>query len=958
MADHETNEEITMSSSTSAAAPAQRLANAWRVWVALAVALAVATLGLWASGADPASAKSEIYSYTSEPTTTQAGGHPDIATTFVLGHRLNQPSSPCFCNDPKDVILHAPTGVVANPHVVSTCRIAEMALFECPADAQAGIVVLKLFAYGAMPLWRVPTAEGQAGAFAFALPFGISVPQYIIFNARTGSDYGLDIKTIGISHLLPLDYFAPIFWGVPGAEENDIARYGPEGGAAQSFDCAGDPTKALVEKNEGELRSLCPFTFEPCCSAPKKAISTSIPVAPMTQNPTTCVGPLTSSIDTLAYDRETDHAESIWPETTGCDQLSFDPSLGANPTTTQTDTASGLEVDLRVPQFQDPNTPSPSELRENRVTLPPGFSLNPNVADGKVACTDEQSRVGTELEAACPEFSKVGTVLLDSSALPAPISGYIYLGEPKPGNPYRLVLTANGFGTAVKLLGSVHADPQTGQVTTVFEDLPQTPFQRFILHFFGSERGILATPTGCGTYPVESAFTPWAAELSSQKATQFFVLDSGPGGSPCPNGPRPFAPAFQGGAADNTAATHTSLNLRLTRADGEQNLAAVDVALPPGLLAKLKGIPYCSQGAIDTLGSSGYPGVAELASSACPTASQVGTVVSGAGAGTRPVHNTGKVYLAGPHNGAPLSLVVVVPAVSGPYDLGNVAVRVALNVDPETAKVTAVSDPLPQILGGIPLRLRSLQVQLDRPGFVINPTNCRGSSIGATSHGTEGARSTASTHFQPANCASLDFGPKLTLGLGGGIKRRGHPSLRAVLRAGEGEANVKRAVVTLPPNEQLDNSHIDTICTRARFAADDCPAGSVYGHAEAVSPLLDEPLRGPVYLRSSSNELPDLVAALDGQIEIDLVGRIDTVKGALRTTLQSVPDAPVSRFVLNLEGGRKGLLINQKNVCAAGRRAKVSLAGQNGKSLKRRTGLKVKCGSKARRKRSEAGGDR
>ena len=437
---------------------------------------------------------------------------------------------------------------------------------------------------------------------------------------------------------------------------------------------------------------------------PGRNVPSSLPIAPMNQAPTTCVGPLESTIDVFSYDLEWTHAQADWPATTGCDALSFDPSLAANPTTTDTDTASGVDVVLSVPQFQDPNTPSPSELKESTITFPKGFSLNPSAADGKVTCSDQQSSVGTEEEAQCPEFSKVGTVDLDSSALPAPISGFLYLGEPKPGEPYRIVVTANGFGTAVKLLGTIHADPVDGQLVASFEDLPQTPFQKFALHIFGSERGLLATPSQCGRYPVESTFTPWDDSVSEQRLTQFFVLDHGPNGSPCPSDTREFSPGFEAGTKNNTAGMHSSFALRITRDDGDQNLDRLSITAPPGFLASLRGLTYCPEAAIAELNSTDRTGRAEAASPACPASSEVGSVDAEAGAGTKPLNTPGKVYLAGPYKGAPLSLVVVVPALAGPYDLGNIAVRAAVDVDPTTTQVTAVSDPLPQIYQGVPLR--------------------------------------------------------------------------------------------------------------------------------------------------------------------------------------------------------------------------------------------------------------
>lgn len=937
MAEREINEEMTMTANTlsSRARP-----------IALAVGMALALLVfLWGSASDSARANAPIHEYTAVPSTTQAGGHPDVAATFRIGNRLTEGFAECGCNDPKDINLHMPAGVIGNPHVMSVCSAAEMALFECSADSQAGFSVISIFgSYLLMGLYRTQPQAGQAGLFVFALPLGFAIPQYVEIDSRTDSDYGLDFNTIGISHVLPFDVYATAVWGVPADPKNDILRFAPK----EAMFCGTNPINTVLK---GTLPLDC-FLNE---GGDKEPLASSLPEEPFIQNPVTCIGPLESKLDVTAYDHGTDSARNPWPETTGCDQLSFDPSLAAKPTTTQADTASGLAVDLVVPQYQDPLTPSPSQIAGTRIELPPGFTINPNAPDGKVHCTDEQAMIGSKEPAQCPEFSKIGTVTMDSAALPGPIHGYAYLGEPRPDDPYRVILTAFGFGTAVKLLNSVVPDPQTGQLTMVLDNLPQAPFSEFKVHIFGSERGLLATPTQCGTYPVVTTFTPWTSEISLQRSTQFFTIDSGPAGRPCPPPARPFAPSLEAGGTDNTASHHTSVALNFARADGDQNLVRSDFSLPPGLLARLKGIPYCSEAAIASLTAPGSLGAAELASPACPAASRIGGVVTGSGAGSRPVYINGNVYLAGPYKGAPLSIVVVVPAVVGPYDLGNVVVRSAMHVDPRTAQVSAVSDPLPQILKGVPLRLRSALITLNRDSFMLNPTNCSPFEVGSTFGGDQGALASPSAPFQVANCAVLDFEPKFGMKLSGGLNRRGHPALKTTLTMSSDEANVKRAVVTLPANQQLDQSHIDGVCTRVQFAADNCPAGSVYGSATAVTPLLDKPLSGPVYLRASSNDLPDLVVDLRGQIDIELAGKIDTVRGGLRTTFETVPDAPVSSFVLQLKGGKAGLIQNQRSVCADRQKAGVKFVGQNGVTVNRKVKLQAACGSRDRKKRSQRG---
>jgi hypothetical protein len=914
--------------------------------------LLTAALALMMLGAGVAQANSPIAAFSTTASTSQAGGHPNITISYKTGTRGSQGyANPCFCNDPKTITRNLPAGVIGNPHVTPQCETVDFGGYQCPVDSQIGVVALLLLnelgtpeatQYYVMPLFNLVPHPGEAGLIGFFTPIG--TPIFTELSARTGSDYGLIATTTDIEHIFPPYGVSEYLWGVPADSSHDVLRFPAGEGVSANlqFGCgiSTDPRQALEELKFPQ-GCLAGVEFDPNPS--------STPPAPFLSNPTLCSGVLTSTLDSLSYDLGTDHAETTYPAITGCQQLSFNPSLSAKPTTTEADSASGLDVDLSVPQLESPDTPSPSEIKATTVTLPKGFSINPNAADGKTSCSDLEGSFGTENAANCPEFAKVGTLSLESSALPGPIPGAIYLGDPKPGDRYRIILAADGFATHVKLAGSVIPDPQTGQLVTSFQNLPQSPLTEFKLHFFGSERGLLATPNHCGTYAVHSTFTPWDEALPAQSATQFFTLDSGPGGSPCPGSSRPFDPSFEAASAGNTAGAHSPFSINLSRGDGEQNLTGLDITTPPGFAATLKGIPYCPEAALGKLSALGYTGLSEQAAPSCPAASQVGSASAGAGAGTHPLYTPGKVYLAGPYKGAPLSLEVVIPAVSGPYDLGTVAVRAAIKVDPASAQVSAASDPLPQILDGIPLRIRSIQVNLDRKDFALNPTNCDPLSVNTEISGEEGAKASPSAHFQVANCANLPFGPKLSLKLGGSIKRRGHPTVRAVVQANPGEANIASTVVAMPEAEQLDNAHIGTVCTRVQFAANTCPDGSLIGEAEAITPLLDQPLKGSVYLRAGGHKLPDLVMALKGQFDIELVGRIDSANGGLRTSFETVPDAPVSSFVLNLKGGSKGLLINSENLCKSPQKAAVKIGGQNGALLNRKTKLQTSCGSSASR---------
>lgn len=906
--------------------------------ITMLMASVAAVLALTAIGAASAQAHVEpgFDRLEISPSNTQAGGHPNVVIdyTFRVDNSL-EASEPCEseCLYGRTSAVHWPEGFIGNPHVAPKCTLTEFSIASCPSDSQIGYFNLHLGEQGLfVPLYNMQTNPDQAGLLGLTSPL-IAFPVFLELSGRTESDYGLDAISTPMVRL-PFNTFKLELWGVPASETNAPRRFAtPMTGSGFCFE---QPGKEGCPPGD-------PFGSETFAKA-------TVPPAPFLQNPTTCGVPLTVTADIEYYGGLVASKTIPWPETTSCNQASFNPSVTAKPTTAAADTPSGLDATLKVPQTQSPITPAPSELKSAKVTMPPGFSLNPNAADGKLACPDLLSAIGTRLPANCPEFSKIGTLSLDIAALPAPLPGALYLAEPKPGEPYRVLLTASGFATNVKLLGTAETNPVTGQVSLTFKDLPQSPLQEFALHIFGSERGLLATPSHCGTYKVESEFVPWNTTLAVRHTTNLITVDQGPGGSPCPNGPRPLSPALEAGVADSTAGIHSPFTLVLRRNDGEQNMTGASVSTPRGFSATIAGVPYCPEAALATLRSTSHSGRAEQAAPACPVASQIGTAVAGAGAGTHPLYVPGRVYLAGPYKGAPLSLEVVIPAVSGPYDLGNVAVRVAVSVNPVTAQITAVSDPLPQILEGIPLRTRTIRLDLNRPGFALNPTNCDPFAVDGAISGDEGGSASPIAHFQAANCAGLAFKPKLNIKLKGSTKRRGHPALRAVLRTGSGEANLSRVNVVMPKNELLDNSHIGTVCTRVQFAAKACPPDSVYGTARAVTPLLDQPLSGNVYLRASNHKLPDLVADLHGQFDIEVSGRIDSPKKAgLRARFETIPDAPVTEFVLNMAGGKKGLLVNSRNLCKADRRAKQTLIGQNGARVKRKAKLRAACGSKASR---------
>jgi hypothetical protein len=937
-------------------------ASRFRSWSSSALLALLALVGASLLFAPTAGANTPIEYYSVLPSARQAGGHPDVEIDYAVKNRVLQASeNPCDCEDAKDATVHFPAGFIGNPHATPQCSNAEFAIDSCPVDSQIGIVSIGVtsetggdFNFDSAVYNLVPPPN-VSGLSAFRI-FLVGAPQFLVLSARTGGDYGLNATGVSLFHgAQPLHIYREDLWGVPAEHSHDLLRIDKADTGSGETAFLGnlcDATGARSTTDPSTIYQTCETDFKSFPPIPSNS-----PLTPFLQNPTTCESSLSSSLEVLSYDGGVTSQEDVWPTMTGCDQLSFDPSLYAEPTTSATDTPSGIDVDLSIPQLLSPTVPSPTELRSTTVTLPPGFSINAGAADGKTACTDAEAHLGafaSEEEAQCPEDSKVGSLTIDSAALPGPLPGFVYLGQPLPGDRYRIFLVANGFAFHIKLAGIVTPDPVTGQLSISFQNLPQSPLTAFDLHFFGSERGLLATPSQCGTYPVTTTFTPWDETIGTQTSTQFFTLDSGPSGTACPGSQRPFHPGFEASSAGNTAGAHTSFSVQVTRSDGDQNLSALNVTTPPGFSATLAGIPYCSDAALASAASSSYSGLQEEANPSCPVASQIGTAVTGAGAGTHPLYVSGKVYLAGPYKDASLSLAVITPAVSGPYDLGNVVVRVALHVNPETAQITAISDPLPQILEGIPLRLREIRIELNRPNFTLNPTNCNPFSVNAEVFGIQGAVASPSDTYQVANCRSLPFDPKLALSISGATKRAGNPALNASLTAASGEANIASTAVTLPSSEIIDNAHIKNPCTKVEFAAAKCPASSIIGAAKATTPLLEKPLEGPVYLRSAPENksgLPDIVAALDGQIDIDLDGKIETVKGRLRTSFKTVPDAPVSRFNLSLDGGKKGLLVNSVELCQAPLSTLVQIGGQNGAIDSQNQRLATPCGGSQPAKR-------
>jgi hypothetical protein len=817
----------------------------------------------------------------------------------------------------RDVVTHVPPGMLANPTALParctaaqlTTRIENSTIPQCPLSSQIGVVSTGENG-DLVPLWEMVPPRGYPAAFGF---FFESVVVVLLAKVRS-QDNGIDLVVESVSSSIPLPQVRVTLWGDPADPSHDPLRGEClQGGfgfnATRSCEFKGQPTAFL-------------------------------------RNPTSCPRvplPWSIEMDTYQHPGTFVSSSTTTPATEGCERVPFIPSLSLASSEHSAHSPSGLDLALTMPQERSPGGLAQADLRSVELQLPQGVAINSASADGLAACTAQQLRLGLEGPSQCPDAAKIGSLELTTPLLEEPISGSVYLRsqaseDPESGELFRVALEirSDERGVDIKLPGQLRVNPTTGQLMTSFRELPQLPLESMELHLKTGPRAPLTTPQTCGTYVAHATLEGWNGKVETIDPT--LTVDQG-----CT--PPPFAPGFEAGVTNATAGRFAPFSLRVTRDSGQPNVSRIDASLPEGELAKLAGVGVCDDG--------------QAASGTCPASSRIGQVTAGIGEGAAPLFlpQQGKtptaLYLAGPYNGGPYSVVAEVPAQAGPFDLGQVVVRSALRIDPDSTRVTVASDPLPQIVQGVPVSYRDIRVEVDRPQFTVNPTDCEPMATAGTIASRGGATVNVSDRFQVGDCASLGFRPKLSIALKGKTGRSGHPALTAFLwmPTKGANANIARASVSLPHSEFLAQGHIKTICTRVQYSAGNgggarCPKGSVYGRATAWSPLLDRPLSGPVYLRSSNNPLPDLVASLDGQIHVDLDGRIDSdpKTGGLRTTFDQVPDAPVAKFVLKMPGGKKSLLENSTDICRGKHRAIVRMKGQNGRVRAFKPLVRAKCG--------------
>jgi hypothetical protein len=895
-----------------------------------------------------------------------AGSHP-YQIDFAVG--LGQGAGGA---DLRDLGIVLPAGLLADPAATPACAAAAFSTprsspFEasesgenCPPRSQVGTLEVQT---GAGPprrfgLFNLNPANGAALRIG-ASPYG----QPVVFEATVevgdGGTEGTLLSTTGIPASLHLHALEGVIWGTPWAASHN-----------------GERGNCLNEEDPDFPWAKC-WVGEPNINSPLAFLTL----------PTSCGAPLTltarasswQQAEALAATAVNSDSGGAPAPLSGCEELGFQPHAAEGRlSSSRASSASGFvfRFSNEDPGLADPAARIHSHPRTATVALPQGVTLNPSLGAGLGFCTPAQlaaERASEPQGTGCPNGAKIGVFSLRAPFYEGILRGAIYLAQPDdpatpaPGseNPFDsllavyLVAKSADRGILIRVPGKLTPDPGDGTLTAVFEDLPQFPYTDLEVNFRSGQRAPLVSPPACGAATTRIRLAPWAGSEIFSAATDSPV-ETGLEGGPCPAGTPPLAPGAIAGGVNSNVGSYTPYFVHFSRADSEQEITSYSLVLPRGITGRLAGIPFCSDAAIAA--ARWRPGFAEAAAPSCPATSEVGRTLTGYGVGPALTYAAGHIYLAGPYHGSPLSLVTIDPATVGPFDLGTIVIRSAFDVDPRTAQLqidSRASDPIPHILDGVVLHLRDIRVYLDRPQFVRNPTSCEPSEMVSTltgagadfSTGSDDSTATVSKPFQLLNCLTLGFQPKLGLRLLGGTRRSAHPALRAVLRARPGDASLKRFALTMSHSLFLAANHIRGICGNPAFAADACPANSIYGKAVVHSSLFSEPLRGPVYLRSSTHRVPDLVASLHaGAVRIILEGHIGNSKqGGIVAYFDEIPDAPIESFVMQLNGGRHGLLVNSVDICAHPPQATVKALGQNNRGAIFSTTLLGRCKKDGRR---------
>ncbi len=917
---------------------------------------------------------------------TVAGSHP-YQLSFRLGLRPGgefegQPGAVFPDGDLRDLRLEMPNGTILNPSILPTCTQSAFhthrdSPFEesqsgesCPDASQLGSVEVHTpTATRSFGLYNLAPAPGQAALLGFAA-FGSQVALAVELVAHPDGSYSLVIEADDVSQTLGIDALALNLWGTPWAVSHNGERGNCLNETEPSFPWAkcsvGDPAK---------FKPQAYLSLPPQCSGPLSFTATASSWQQL------------GAVSASAINRTKAGAGADMH----CEYLQFNPEVVGHLDNTKASAPSGFVFRLNVnhARLTDPAFTNAAPPKTAIVRLPEGTTLNPSVGAGLGVCTPAQFAAETVQSAqgqGCPNNSKIGnlrvhTPLFSDQFEGDLLSGAVYLAKPDdpatptPGaeNPFDnlisiyLLAKSPQRGVMVKLAGKLVPNPADGTLTATFDNLPQLPYTELEVAFRSGQRSFLITPPHCGYVPTGIEALPYGSAETFGELS-YTLIKTGADGGACPSGTPPFEPSVSSGAVNSNVNAFTPYYVHISRKDTEQELTSYSLALPKGVTGKLAGVAKCPEAAIAA--AKQKRGFAEAASPSCPAASQVGHTLTGYGVGSALTYTEGKIYLAGPYHGAPLSLVTINPATVGPFDLGTIVIRSAFQIDQHTAQLSldsSASDPIPHIRDGVVLHLREIRIYADRPQFTHNPSSCEASRLSSSLTGSGAAFETSaddshvapSNFFQLLNCRILGFQPQLGVRLRGGTKRGDYPQLRVTFASrGPNDSNLKDIAVVIPRQQFLAQEHIRGICTKAAFAREACPKNSIYGSAIAETSLLDEPLRGNVYLRSSSAALPDLVADLhSGSIRIVLEGHIGPgKKGGIRAFFSDLPDEPVSRFTMTLFGGKRGLLVNSADICQTPPVSNVKAIAQNNIGAVFTTKLRGQCKGQNKKKAAHPGG--
>jgi hypothetical protein len=885
---------------------------------------------------------------------TQAGGRPFAATTsFFFNTKLNSEGEVVVPGNVKDANVQLPEGFVGNPQATPRCLQSEFtqglpggprANLTCKPSAQVGTAVVFFKKFGTrtssetVAVYNLKSPDNVPAEFGFIFAnVPVRIDAHVIREPGANGTYRVTVLSPDINLAYKIYGVTLTLWGVPANASHTPERFSELGQR-------GAPAEGPEQ----------PFLTNPadCVQAAFVAPTTTISTDAWEQP-----GALDAQGEPVLSDPNWHTTQATAPAVTGCDLLGFAPTIGFTPGTTQADEPSGFNFHLDIPQHETVGVLATPQLKDTTVTLPEGVSISPSAANGLEACTDAQIAVESTDRGTCPLGSQIGTVTIKSQLLEKPLGGRVYIGQPEcdpcsdadaeNGKLFRLFIEAEGFGVRVKLPGRATANTTTGQLTTTFANNPQLPFETLDLNLKNGPRAPLASPQFCGSGATTASLTSWATAGTGPGGENIpgtgVALASAPlstdwdgAGGACPAS-LPFAPAFSAGTEDSTAGAYSPFDVTFSRHDREQNMSGITVQTPPGLLGKIAGVSRCAE--------------PQAQSGDCPANSRIATATSAAGAGSSPYVVSGPVYLTNGYKGAPFGLSIVVPANAGPFHLGNVIVRAAININPQTSALSITSDPLPLSRDGVPFRIQTVRVRVDRPEFMFNPTNCEPKAIGATLTGApvkggEAALTTqASAPFTAKSCAALPFKPTFTARTEGKTSKAEGASLNVRVVQPRGSANIRKVEVQLPIPLPSRLTTLQKACTEAQFNLNPagCPEASNVGTATASTPLLNVPLAGPAYLVSHGGAaFPDLVFLLQGEgVHIELLGHTDVKKGITYSRFEAVPDAPINSFETSLPRGPHSILAANGNLCTQTLIAPTKIVAQNNAVVTQQTRLTV-----------------